>query len=81
MSNNELKKSIPIKTYNQTKKTLKGIISQKESDLYEANNRINDLLDIVKQKDKIIDEILKTWKQDDVRSIAELKKYFEERCK
>lgn len=52
-----------------------------ESDLYEANNRINDLLDIVEQKDKIIDEILKTWKQDDVRSIAELKKYFEERCK
>ena len=52
-----------------------------QSDLYEANNRINDLLDIVKQKDKIIDEILKTWKQDDVRSIAELKKYFEERCK
>ena len=81
MSNNELKKSIPIKTYNQTKKTLKGIISQKEADLYEANNRINDLLDIVKQKDKIIDEILKTWKQDDVRSIVELKKYFEERCK
>ena len=52
-----------------------------ESDLYEANNRINDLLDLVKQKDKIIDEILKTWKQDDVRSIEELKKYFEERCK
>jgi len=26
-----------------------------ESDLYEANNRINDLLDIVKQRDKIID--------------------------
>lgn len=51
------------------------------ADLYEANNTINDLLDIVKQKDKIIDEILKTWKQDDVRSIEELKKYFEERCK
>lgn len=81
MSNDELKNSISIKIYNQTKKTLKGIITRKESDLYEANNRINDLLDIVKQKDKIIDEILKTWKQDDVRSIAELKKYFEERCK
>ena len=56
-------------------------IRELESDLYEANNRINDLLDLVKQKDKIIDEILKTWKQDDVRSIEELKKYFEERCK
>ena len=85
MSNNELKKSIPIKTYNQTKKTLKGIISQKEADLYEANNRINDLLDIVKQKDKLInlmaeEFINKTlmyndWLKDD------LIQYFEERCK
>lgn len=57
MSNNELKKSIPIKTYNQTKKTLKGIISRKEADLYEANNRINDLLDIVKQKNKRIADL------------------------
>lgn len=30
-----------------------------EADLYEANNRINDLLDIIKQKDKIIDEMMK----------------------
>lgn len=42
---------------------------------------IDDLSALVVKKDKIIDEILKTWKQDDVRSIAELKKYFEERCK
>ena len=62
-------------------KEIQEAIGNVLADLYEANNRINDLLDIVKQKDKIIDEILKTWKQDDVRSIAELKKYFEERCK
>ena len=31
-----------------------------QSDLYEANNRINDLLDTVKQKDEIIDEMAKT---------------------
>ncbi len=42
---------------------------------------IDDLSALVVKKDKIINEILKTWKQDDVRSIAELKKYFEERCK
>lgn len=42
---------------------------------------IDDLSALVVKKDKIIDEILKTWKQDDVRSIEELKKYFEERCK
>lgn len=56
-----------------------------EADLYEANNRINDLLDIVKQKDKLINEMVhefinKTlmysdWLEDD------LIKYFEERCK
>lgn len=55
-----------------------------EADLYEANNRINDLLDIVKQKDKLInlmaeEFINKTlmyndWLKDD------LIQYFEERC-
>ena len=56
-----------------------------KADLYEANNRINDLLDIVKQKDKLInlmaeEFINKTlmyndWLKDD------LIQYFEERCK
>ena len=31
-----------------------------QSDLYEANNRINDLLDIEKQKDKLINEMANT---------------------
>ena len=30
-----------------------------KADLYEANNRINDLLDIAKQKDKEIEELKK----------------------
>ena len=68
-----------------------------EADLYEANNRINDLLDIVKQKEKIIDEMV-IWIDnhedpfDDCHensiSCADIdcckdciKKYFEERCK
>ncbi len=34
-------------------------IRELESDLYEANNRINDLLDLVKQKDKEIEY----WKE------------------
>lgn len=55
-----------------------------ESDLYEANNRINDLLDIVKQKDKIIDLmaeefINKTLMYNDWLK-NDLIKYFEERC-
>ena len=56
-----------------------------EADLYEANVRIDDLLDIVKQKDKVINLMVEEfinktlmyndWLKDD------LIKYFEERCK
>ena len=66
-------------------KRLIDFYKQAKSDLYEANNRINDLLDIVKQKDKLInlmaeEFINKTlmyndWLKDD------LIQYFEERCK
>lgn len=66
-----------------------------QSDLYEANNRINDLLDIEKQKDKIIDEMairifdLQEWikKQVDYKcftpykTVEDIKRIFEERCK
>ena len=61
-----------------------------EADLYEANVRIDDLSDEVKQKDNIIDLMANALKFvsindnnkyihfDDTESI---KKYFEERCK
>lgn len=59
-----------------------------KADLYEANNRINDLLDIVKLKDKIIDLMAERIKEDlkleygiTDRTIEQIKKYFEERCK
>ena len=59
-----------------------------QSDLYESNNRINDLLDIVKQKDKEIDLMAERIKEDlkleygiTDRSIEQIKKHFEERCK
>jgi len=64
-----------------------------ESDLYEANNRINDLLDIVKQKDKIINEMADYIKNPS-KSVylpqifkarmgkrEAIIKYFKERCK
>ncbi len=35
------------------------------------------LLKCINKQNKIIDEIIKSWKQDDARSIEELKKYFE----
>lgn len=64
-----------------------------QADLYEANNRIADLLDIVKQKDKIINEmadyIKEPYKSVYLPQIFKarmgkreaIKKYFEERCK
>ena len=56
-----------------------------ESDLYEANNRINDLLDIVKQKDELInlmaeEFINKTLMYNDWQK-NDLIEYFEERCR
>ena len=63
-----------------------------KADLYEANNRIDDLLDIVKQKDKLIDEIIlysirhnyfdtTEFDKKIVPTVENTKKYFEERCK
>ena len=60
-------------------------VKETESELYEANNRINDLLDIVKQKDKLInlmaeEFINKTLMYNDWLK-NDLIKYFEERCR
>ena len=35
----------------------------------------------LKKKEKIIDELAKAFKQDDVRSVEEIKEYFEELAK
>ena len=35
----------------------------------------------LKKKDKIIDELAKAFKQDDVRSVQEIKQYFERKVK
>jgi hypothetical protein len=64
-----------------------------EADLYEANNRIKDLLDIVEQKDELIDLMAQELIDQQVRAFKDnfdpfkyinkeqVKKYFEERCK
>ena len=64
-----------------------------KADLYEANNRINDLLDIIKQKDVVINEmadyIKEPYKSVYLPQIFKARmgkreaiiKYFEERCK
>lgn len=54
-------------------KELKNI----QADLYEANNRINDLLEIVTEKDKLIYKIACAFRQDDVRTVEEIIEYFE----
>ena len=55
-----------------------------EADLYEANNRIADLMNIIDERDKIIDKmaeefINKTLMYNDWLK-NDLIKYFEERC-
>ena len=74
----ELYEVRPEKLNDKAKRLFEAIMTiansrdKAESDLYEANNRINDLLDIVKQKDKMIDlmanEILEQDRlnQDDI---------------
>ena len=67
-------------------------VKETESELYEANNRINDLLDLDTQKDKLIDEIIlyiirhnyfdtTEFDKNIIPTIENIRKYFEERCK
>lgn len=61
----ELYEVSPEKLNDKAKRLFEAIMKiadrrdKAEADLYEANNRINDLLDIVKQKDKEIEY----WKE------------------
>ena len=62
---------------------IKAVINElktTQSDLYEANNCISDLLDIAKQRDKIIDDMAEHLTTS-VHSKEWVIKYFEERCK
>lgn len=95
----ELDEVRPEKLNDKAKRLFEAIMKiadgrdKAESDLYEANNRINDLLDIVKQKDKMINEmadyIKEPYKSVYLPQIFKarmgkreaIKKYFEERCK
>ena len=82
----ELYEVRPEKLNDKAKIVFKAIMliadrkDEAEVDLYEANNRINDLLDIVKQKDKIINDMAEHLTTS-VYSKEWVIKYFEERCK
>lgn len=75
---------------------IKAVINElrnTQSDLYEANNCISDLLDVAKERDKMIDEMAQELIDQQVRAFKDnfdpfkyinkeqVKKYFEERCK
>ena len=51
------------------------------SDVDIVLNLIQEKEEELKKKDKIIDELAKAFKQDDVRSVEEIKKYFEKQEK
>lgn len=54
-----------------------------EADLYEANNRIADLLLILEDKDRIIDEMAKEILlkyQLHYKTVDDIRKIYEERC-
>lgn len=94
----ELYEVRPEKLNDKTKRLFEAIMKiaderdSVKADLYEANNRINDLLDIEKQKDKMIDEMAKDiikyetgfesmGYKGNYKNKEEVIKYFEERCK
>ena len=57
-----------------------------QSDLYEANNRIKDLLDVAKEKDRIIDLMIEHIYtgcdfDNNIKTKEQIIKYFEKRCK
>lgn len=100
MSNEETEKVLkelhevrPEKLNDKAKRLFEAIMKiadgrdKEEADLYEANNRINDLLDIVKQKDELINLMAKDIYDSQIecyryfKDIEDVKKYFEERCK
>lgn len=85
----ELEEVRPEKLNDKAKRLFEAIMKiaderdKAESDLYEANNRINDLLDIVKQKDKIIDDMAENYNLNvgtDVLDICAKCKYNNEDC-
>ena len=89
LSNNDFKEEIEV--YDTVLNLIAKLKKEnKEKDKYiknsenittEMSNDINKLLLEIKEKDKQIDLMARAFKQDDVRSIEEIKEYFEELAK
>lgn len=89
LSNNDFKEEIEV--YDTVLNLIAKLKKEnKEKDKYiknsenittEMSNDINKLLLEIKEKDKQIDLMARAFKQDDVRSVEEIKEYFEELAK
>lgn len=88
----ELHEVRPEKLNDKAKRLFEAIMliadkkEQAESELYEANNRIVDLMNIIDERDKIIDlmvEHIYTGCDFDnkIKTREQIKEYFVERCK
>lgn len=45
-------------------------------DVIVNNKNLEIILNLIQKQEKVIDEMAKAWKQDDIRSIEEIKQYF-----
>lgn len=99
MSNEEANKVLeemhevrPEKLNDKAKRLFEAIMKiadrkdEAEADLYEANNRIADLMNIIDERDKIIDLMIEHIYMgcdfdNNIKTKEQIRKYFEERYK
>lgn len=86
----ELEEVRPEKLNDKAKRLFEAIMTiadsrdKAETDLYEANNRIVDLMNIIDERDKIIDLLaneIYIEHNPHFNTVEDVKKYFEERYK
>jgi hypothetical protein len=86
----ELQEVRPEKLTGKAKRLFEAIMTiadgrdKAESDLYEANNRIVDYMDIIEERDRIIDLManeIYIEHNPHFNTVEDVKEYFEERCK
>ena len=77
-----------LKELQQAIETVLNLIQEQEKEIEKYKKLYQKSLDDAvvtahdnMQKDKIIDELAKAFKQDDVRSVEEIKQYFERKVK
>ena len=57
--------------------TALNIIKENSAEIQQKNTELTEKNAEIEKKDKIIDLIARAFKQDDVRTVEEIKKYFE----